>query len=101
MSKNCNENIYSNKTIDIKLESPSGSLIKVKAKENNKARKLLEAYCKMKQLSPSDFTLIYKGNIIKENMTLIENNIKNGDVITVAYRQTGGYYNFNSFINIK
>ena len=55
----------------------------------------------MKYLSPSDFTLIYKGNIIKENMTLIENNIKNGDVITVAYRQTGGYYNFNSFINIK
>lgn len=90
LNTSSNISATTNKPIKIVLQSGHGNRIVVLAKRTTKISKLLNTFCKEKNVSAKQYRLIYKNKVLREDATVDCYNIQEDSVIEVAASQTGG-----------
>ncbi len=79
-----------NQQVKITLQSGADNRIVVLARKSTRIYKLLNTFCKERNVSPKEYRLIFKNKVLREDATVDCYNLSDGDVIDVAASQTGG-----------
>lgn len=76
----------------IHLQDPEGGEIQFKIKFTTPFRKVFDAYCERKGVNINQLRFLFDGRRIRDDQTMQQLEMQNGDVIDVVLQQTGGAF---------